>query len=207
MDIKELKLMTSPVKKLMLSVFEFKVFKWFLNLSRVNLTEKVILEAGCGSGYALELIYKEYKPKELVAFDLLPGMVNNARNLTSRKRIPVSLFTGSITDTGLPSEKFDGIFIFTVFHHVPEWKKAMKEMNRVLKPGGIMLINEHDRTSVDRIEKYFRVKHPTSSRFEWADFKKNLEAAGFEVIRELQVILGIGLNFLMSRKTSSAANV
>lgn len=42
-------------------------------------------------------------------------------------------------DIRLPSEKFDAVFIFDVLHHVPEWRSALKEINRVLKACCVLL--------------------------------------------------------------------
>jgi ubiquinone/menaquinone biosynthesis C-methylase UbiE len=49
---------------------------------------------------------------------------------------------GSVNDIELPSQKFDGVFVCFVLRHVLEWRKALKEINRVLKPGGILLVEE-----------------------------------------------------------------
>ena len=65
----EQKLMTSPFKKLMLSTFELNIFKHLMKSFNIDLTDKSILEVGCGAGYGIEQIYKSFKPKEYFAFD------------------------------------------------------------------------------------------------------------------------------------------
>lgn len=46
-----------------------------------------------------------------------------------------------VRDMKLPSESYDCIFACAVIEHVDNFQKAIKEMTRVLKTGGILLIN------------------------------------------------------------------
>ncbi|MHA2296314.1 MAG: class I SAM-dependent methyltransferase [Candidatus Hodarchaeales archaeon] len=200
MDRKENFFIKSPFKKLMQAFFEFRVFKWFLHLENIDLTGKRMVEAGCGSGYGLKLIHDQFKPNELVAFDLMPEMVIRSRHLISRNKIPAKIFIGNITETRLPRGKYDCVVIFTVLHHVPLWREAIMEMSRLLKPGGYLLVNEHDKISLDRLERFFRVYHPEKSRFFWSEFKEKLKEAGFRVLREKRFFLGVGLDFFLCQK-------
>jgi SAM-dependent methyltransferase len=59
-----------------------------------------------------------------------------------------------ITDIPLPDSQFDCIICYHVFEHVPDDRKAMKELYRVLKPGGwailqVPLDNARDKTFED----------------------------------------------------------
>jgi len=198
-DDKELKFMNSPLKGLMQKHIEFRIFKTLLSSLNVDLTGKVILEVGCGSGYGIELITKKFQPTELVAFDILPELVERAR----QRRLPVKLFVGNATDIKLPSDKFDAVFIFTVIHHVEGWHQVLKEVNRVLKHGGILLVNELNRKSLDRIERFLKIKHPKKSRFDWGDFQEGLIAAGFMILREKRILNDFGFFICIKVKSPS----
>ena len=50
----EEKLMVSPLKKLMLSYFELRVFKHLLSISNIEIKGKQFLEVGCVAGYGIE---------------------------------------------------------------------------------------------------------------------------------------------------------
>ena len=65
MDKRESRFMSSPIRQFFLKYYEFKIFKKLLKKNSIDLTNKVILDAGCGPGYSSELIIKEFKPKEL----------------------------------------------------------------------------------------------------------------------------------------------
>ena len=93
-DDKELKLMNSPIKYLLQKFLEFRIFKTFLASLNFNLTGKILMEVGCGSGYGLELITRTFKPIEFVAFDILPEEVH----LAKQRNLPVDLFIGDVLD-------------------------------------------------------------------------------------------------------------
>ncbi len=180
----EEKLMISPLKKLMFKYFEFRIFKRLLNSLNLNLYEKQILEGGCGAGYGIEVISEHFKPKRYYAFDLKKEMVARSLSLVKRKKLPVTVFQGDVTAIKLSSKKFDAVFIFTVLHHEKKWREALKEVNRVLKPNGLLLINEINNRSLNWFGRYLKVYHPKSARFTWGMFRKELNQAGFVILRE-----------------------
>jgi ubiquinone/menaquinone biosynthesis C-methylase UbiE len=191
----ELKLMNTPIREFFQKYLEFKIFKESLSKNNIDLTGKVILDAGCGAGYSCELIVEEFKPKELFAFDIISEEIE----LAKQRRLSANLFIGSITDIKLPSEKFDGTFVCFVLRHVSEWRKALREINRVLKPGGILLIEEASKKAIDWIEHYPQIYHPKESRFEWSEFVKGLEKAGLKVVGYRR-FLGEGFMSFLCRK-------
>lgn len=183
MDKKELRFMNSYFRQFFLKYYEFKVFKKFLKKNHIDLNKKVILDAGCGCGYSTELIIKEFQPEEIFAFDIAPNQIE----LTKQRKLSVNLFVGSMTDIKIPSEKFDAIFIFGVLHHVPEWRRALKEVNRMLKPGGVLLVEEPNKRTLDRAERYWKIYHPKESRFKWPEFIKGLEDNEFHVVENKKI--------------------
>ncbi len=185
-DRKELRLVNSAVRGFCLRHYEFRTFRKYLKKNHINLTNKVILDVGCGAGYSLEPIIEEFHPKELFAFDILAEEVK----LAKQRGLSANLFVGDVTDIKLPSEKFDAVFIFDVLHHVPEWHAALKEINRVLKSGGVLLVQEPHKKGLDNIERFFKIYHPKESRFEWPEFIDGLEESGFRVVERRKIYLG-----------------
>ncbi|MHA1993724.1 MAG: class I SAM-dependent methyltransferase [Candidatus Hodarchaeales archaeon] len=196
----EEKLMISPLKKLMFKYFEFKIFKRLLHSLNIDLYGKKILEGGCGAGYGIEVISNHFKPSEYVAFDLNMGMVCRSQTKIKHKGLSVNVFQGDVTAINLPSEKFDAVFIFTVLHHEKNWRNALKEINRVLKPNGLLLINEINNRSLNWFERYLKVYHPKSARFTWEMFRNELNQAEFTILREYLFLQDFG--FFVGRKNS-----
>ena len=179
--------MNNPMRRWIQKVIEFRLLSEFIQKHHIDLNGGVILDAGCGSGYSTELIGTRYNPKELLAFDIMPEQIELAKKRYGCARF----FVGSITEIDSPSNKYDAVFVFGVLHHVPEWKRALREIYRVLKPKGVLLIEEVDKTGVDFVDKYMGFFHPSESRFDWPQLVKGMEEAGFHIVEDSRIILSI----------------
>jgi ubiquinone/menaquinone biosynthesis C-methylase UbiE len=92
---------------------------------------KDVLEVGCGTGLVLERIASFAKSAR--GIDLSPGMLEKAR----ARGLDVS--EASATALPFPDESFDVTCSFKVLAHVPDIEKALSEMARVTRPGGMVL--------------------------------------------------------------------
>jgi ubiquinone/menaquinone biosynthesis C-methylase UbiE len=94
-------------------------------------TGKDVLECGCGTGLILERV-KEFA-RRAAGIDLSPGMLELAksRGLDVRE--------GSVTALPFEDATFDVTCSFKVLAHVPDIGKALSEMARVTRPGGVVL--------------------------------------------------------------------
>lgn len=179
--------MNNPIRRWIQKVIEFRLLSGFMPKHHIDLNGGVILDTGCGSGYSTELIGNRYNPKELSAFDIMPEQIELAKKRYECARF----FVGSITEIDSPSNKFDAVFLFGVLHHVTEWKRALGEIYRVLKPDGVLLIEEVDKTGVDFVDKYLGFYHPGESRFDWPELVKGMKEAGFYVVEDSRIVFSI----------------
>ncbi len=104
--------------------------------------EGIIADVGCGPGYLLQVIAKEYPSNRLVGVDISTEMVERARaNLVSMGYGGRVEFRQGSADN-LPFD--DGTQDFVVstlsLHHWADPQSSFDEIYRVLKPGGQMLI-------------------------------------------------------------------
>lgn len=175
-----LSVLNSRLRQLFQKHYEFRLFKKYLVRNRFDLMGKVILDAGCGSGYSSEIILQEFRPEELYAFDLLPEQVERLK----QRGLSAHVFVGDITNIQLPAAKFDAVFTFGVFHHVLDWSAALKEVGRVLKPGGLLLGGEPGKEM---------------RGFEWPQFVEGLTATGFRVLESDRIYLGYFVSFLCAK--------
>jgi SAM-dependent methyltransferase len=196
-DRRELGVINSAVRGFCQKHYEFRSFKRYLKDHQIDLTGSVILDAGCGSGYSSQLIVEGLQPKELYAFDVLPEEIELARC----RNLPVNFFVGDICDTLLPSDRYDAVFAFDVLHHVPEWRFALKELNRVLKKGGVLLVHEPRKRALDNLERILKIQHPVESRFEWPELSGALSEAGFRIVQRRDLYLGLFLTCLCIKDT------
>lgn len=91
-----------------------------------------LLEIGVGTGrIALPLAAHA---RMVVGLDLARGMM--ARLVAKRRDERVLLVEGDATRLPLPTAALDGALAVHVFHLIPDWRGAVRELARVLRPGG-----------------------------------------------------------------------
>lgn len=151
--------MNNPIKRFIQKYIEFTIFKKMLTKNNINLVHKTIMDGGCGSGFSTKLIQKEFNPERIIAFDYMPEQIQ----LAGKQHIGVDFFIGDLTDIKLKDNLCDAVFIFGVIHHIPGWQKALTEVNRVLKPGGCLLLEE------------------PLFRFSWQELESGLEKTQFRI--------------------------
>ncbi|WP_262173178.1 class I SAM-dependent methyltransferase [Saccharococcus sp. Marseille-Q5394] len=198
----EFMLMNNPARRLMQKSLEFKKFKYFLNRNDINLKGKSILDAGCGSGYSTYLLEKEYSPSKLYAFDLMESQID----LAKKRKLNANFFVGDITKIGVHEEEFDAVFVFGVLHHVPAWKEAIKEFSRVLKPGGVLLLEDMNGDASKFFKKYFGLDHPNEAFFEWSEFTSHIEDNGLQILYQEKVVFE-GLRTFLCIKPTNLNNI
>ncbi len=106
--------------------------------AHANLPEDArVLEVGCGSGAMWERVYANIpRSWNITLTDLSFGMVS-----TVKAKFQDARFTFAEADIeALPfvNTTFDGIFANHMLYHVPNLAQGLREMRRVLKPGGVL---------------------------------------------------------------------
>jgi len=102
----------------------------------------VVADIGTGTGFVLQGLLG--RAETLVGFDSSPEMLARARlNLDGQDQVTMRLAQG----TTLPADdgSFDAVFANMYLHHAPDPAAAIREMARILKPGGKLVITDLDR--------------------------------------------------------------
>jgi ubiquinone/menaquinone biosynthesis C-methylase UbiE len=120
-------------------------------------TGKDVLECGCGTGLILERV-QEFA-RRATGIDLSPGMLSLARSRG------LDVHEGSVTALPFDDASFDVTCSFKVLAHVPDIGKALAEMARVTRPGGVILAEFYNpwslRGLVKRIGPAGKIGHKT----------------------------------------------
>jgi ubiquinone/menaquinone biosynthesis C-methylase UbiE len=95
-----------------------------------------VLEVGCGGGAGAALILRRFGAREICAFDLDLRMIRVARRRLAGVSDRVALLVGDATRLAARPAAFDAVFDFGAIHLLPEWRAAVAEVARVLKPAG-----------------------------------------------------------------------
>ncbi len=146
------------------------------------------LEIGCGEGAAAAAIMSTVHPESFDAFDLDPAQVERARQRLSAQGVAMNrLWVGDAEHIDAADQSYDVVFEFTILHHVPNWRQALVEIARVLKPGGHFLFEDlareffHDTGPLGwALRRY--TEHPWNHMFDWDSFVEGMTAAGLELV-------------------------
>ncbi|HEV2729334.1 MAG TPA: class I SAM-dependent methyltransferase [Terriglobales bacterium] len=170
-------LLNNPARRL---VQEFYETPLLLRMAG-RLDGKRALEIGCGQGFGMEIILRRFGAAKVSGIDLDPKMMARAqeRILPYTGRADVSL--GNVTAIQAVDESFDAVFDFGVIHHVPAWEDAIREVRRVLKPGGVFVFEEVSKQALDRWIYRALFEHPKENRFTAENFVTALESHGIAV--------------------------
>jgi ubiquinone/menaquinone biosynthesis C-methylase UbiE len=106
-----------------------------------------VLECGVGTGLLLERFARFARMAR--GIDLSPGMLEHAR----ARGLDVT--EASITAIPFPDASFDVTCSFKVLAHVPEIGKALSEMARVTRPGGVVIAELYNPVSLRGLVKRF----------------------------------------------------
>jgi len=141
-----------------------------------------VLEVGCGRGVGAELILDRFGAERVDAFDLDRGMVERARRRLRRRGTRARVWVGSVTAIASSGAVYDAVFDFGILHHVEDWRGALKEIRRVLRPGGRLFAEEVFERLVGAPIWSRLLEHPQQARFDHDGFRSGLEEAGFRVL-------------------------
>ena len=99
-----------------------------------------VLEVGCGEGRGIDRILA--KAKSYTALDKIEPIIESLR-----KKYPSGrFFSGNIPPFfNSPDNSFDRVFSFQVIEHIEDDNFFLKEIHRVLKPGGMALLTTPNR--------------------------------------------------------------
>ncbi|MCX5302836.1 class I SAM-dependent methyltransferase [Streptomyces sp. NBC_00160] len=151
-------------------------------------------ELGCGPGYGTRLILDRFKAAHVDAVDLDPYMITRAQRRLTAERHRVRLAVGDATDLrtafGAADGAYDAVFDFAIIHHIPDWRAALAEAARVLRPGGTFVFEEVTAHALARPSYRILFDHPTEDRFTAEEFLAELPRHGLAVRGSLTRIQG-----------------
>jgi ubiquinone/menaquinone biosynthesis C-methylase UbiE len=146
------------------------------------------LEVGCGRGVGAEIVLDSFGADTVDGFDLDPRMVAQARARLAPRGARARFWVGDATAIPVPDASYDAVFDFGIIHHVPDWRRALAEVRRVLKPGGRLYAEEVlDRFILNPVVRRV-LDHPEDDRFDRAGFSAALAEAGLDPADERDLL-------------------
>lgn len=150
------------------------------------------LEVGCGTGYVLNGLAKEYPAARLVGTDIFyEGAVFAQRRLSGASILQCDALK-------MPFRSgIDVIGAFDVIEHIEDDVRVLKELARVLRPGGLLLLTVPQHAY---LWNYFDQVSCHIRRYSRRDLMEKLDGAGFEPVEAVSFV-SLLLPALLLRKT------
>ena len=128
----------------------------------LNNTNLAIADLGAGVGWSSALLSKIEKVSEVHSVDIsqhrLETIFNSVSVILEAKEKKISRYIGSFYALKFDDNSLDIIFMSQAFHHTDNPIQLLKEMNRVLKPDGkIILMGEHHIGIKSRLRRFTSV--------------------------------------------------
>lgn len=100
---------------------------------------RTALDLGCGTGEMIRLLLQADPAREVCGIDLSEKMLAAARAKLPEK---VPLLQADSEAIPFPDGAFDVVYCNDSFHHYPAPQRVLREVRRVLKPGGRFLLGD-----------------------------------------------------------------
>jgi ubiquinone/menaquinone biosynthesis C-methylase UbiE len=152
-------------------------------LAQVNIEpDNVILDVGCGGGKTVSRLAQRAMRGKVFGIDYSADMVEYSKKL-NRKLVAedrVEIREGSVEKTSFPDNFFDLITAIETYYFWPILPDALREIKRVLKPKGkLLIVNEMVKDGVYEI-KHAEIIEKTQVRlFPLDEIRKIMESVGF----------------------------
>lgn len=118
-----------------------------------------VLDVGCGTGESTRFLSRRYPGVQVEGMDLSPGMLDVAREQDAAG----TYFEGDVGAIPRPEGTYDLVLTAFTFRNFPAHEAALREMLRVLAPGGRLMILDH-----------FPPQHPAWWRAAYATWMRRL---------------------------------
>lgn len=158
----------------------------FNELLTEDIRNMKVLDAGCGTGWFSKIAVD--RGGMVTSMDLGENLLSKVAMKCNSERV-----VGSILEIPFPDNFFDIVISSEVIEHVPDQYKAMQELFRVLKPGGIMVLTTPNKLwyfavwigNTFKLRPYQGLENWSG----WFEMKRKLSKIGFTKLQMIGIHL------------------
>ena len=130
-----------------------EVEAWFL-IPRLR-ADMRLLDAGCGPGTVTAGLARAVAPGEVIGLDAAPEVLGHARAHAVEQGVDNATFvSGDVYALDFPDAAFDVVFANQLLQHLTDPVRAIGEMRRTLKPGGLLAVRDADYATMSPHPKF-----------------------------------------------------
>jgi ubiquinone/menaquinone biosynthesis C-methylase UbiE len=108
---------------------------------------QALLDVGCGPGTITADLARRVAPGRVVGIDRAQEVLAQARAHAEREGARVAFAAGDVYALDFPDASFDVVHAHQVLQHLTDPVRALREMRRVLRPGGVVAVRDSDYAS------------------------------------------------------------
>lgn len=162
----------------------------------------VILDVGCGGGKTVNRLAQLAPQGKVFGIDYSPDMVEYSKKVNKKliAQNRAEIVEGSVEKTGFPDGYFDLVTAFETYYFWTSFPDALKEINRVLKQDGkLLLVNEMIQDGVYEIKHAKLIQETHVHLIPLEEIRRVMQSAGFV---DIQVFTEAGSpwNSVLARK-------
>jgi phosphatidylethanolamine/phosphatidyl-N-methylethanolamine N-methyltransferase len=168
----------------LIGLLEGPVFKKWRKRLGMAIQGKAILEVGVGTGRSIPF----YPPEgQITAIDFSSGMLKKAQKKAEKQKLRVHLALMDVQNLAFPDATFDTVVSSLVFCEVADPLRGLREVKRVLRSGGKLVMLEHVISDKPAQAKLMELLSPPLAAVTGENFNRdtayNVEKSGFKIER------------------------
>ena len=118
----------------------------------IGLAQGRVLEIGIGSG--LNLLFYRGPVREILGLEPSPQLIAMAKRMAMASPVPTTFAEGSAESIPVDDKRIDTVVTTWTLCSIPHGETALRDMRRVLKPGGRRLFVEHGLAPDESVRKW-----------------------------------------------------
>lgn len=115
--------------------------RYFFVIHQINLADKIVLDLASGEGYGSDLL-ANYS-KQVIGVDISTDVIEHSKSKYSKENL--MFLVGNVTQIPLEDHSIDITVSFETIEHHDRHEEMIREIKRVLKPDGILVISSPDK--------------------------------------------------------------